>query len=58
MPWIRKGNVLALTGQVAEDGAPIPLGPALVVQQTLNYDEASNSPSMLSTLTAHYWSAS
>jgi hypothetical protein len=57
MPWLRKGNVLQLTGLLAEDGTPIPLGPALVVQQTLNYDEASNSPSMLSTLTARYWLA-
>ena len=56
MPWIRKGNVLSLTGLLAEDGTPIPLEPALVVQQTLNYDEASSSPSMLSQIRAMCWS--
>jgi hypothetical protein len=58
MPWIRKGDVLQLTGLLAEDGTtPIPLGPALVVEQRLTYDESSASPSMLSTLRAVWWAA-
>jgi len=57
MPWIRKGNVLQLTGLLSETGAAIPLGPALVVNQELTYDESSASPSMLSRLTARWWAA-
>ena len=58
MPWIRKGDVLQLTGLLAENGTtPIPLGPALVMEQHLTYDESIASPSMLSTLRAVWWAA-
>ena len=58
MPWLRKGDVLEITGLVAEDGTtPIPIGPALVVEQHLNYDESSPNASMTSTLRALWWTA-
>jgi hypothetical protein len=58
MPWIRKGNHIALTGLLAEDGVTaIPLPTCLVVGQTLNYDENPEAPSMVSNLTAMAWSA-
>jgi hypothetical protein len=57
MPWLRKGRKLQLTGLLAEDGTPIPLGPALVAEQHLVYDESPASPSMLSTLRAIWWAA-
>ena len=56
MPWIRKSNVLEITGLLAEDGVtPIPLEPALVVEQNLDFDESGDSPQMVSTLRSLFW---
>mgnify|MGYP007001734218 FL=1 len=56
MPWLRKGNVIAITGLLAEDGVTeIPIGPALIVGQRLVYDEGSRSPQMVSRLSAVWW---
>lgn len=58
MPWVRKGNVLRITGLLAEDGVtPIPLDPALVFEQRLNFDESSSSPRMTSSIRALFWKA-
>jgi len=58
MPWIRKGTVVFLTGLVDADGVtPIPLSPALVVQQTLSVAEGGSESSLISRLTATYWGA-
>jgi len=55
MPWLRKGNVLSITGLKAENGTTdIPLQPALVTDQRLQYLEGEN-PVMISLLTARYW---
>ncbi len=56
-PLIRKGMILQITGINDADGNDIPLQAALVVEQTFIYDEASDRPSSLSTLTLVYWSA-
>lgn len=56
MPWIRKGDVIEITGLTAEDGVtPIQIGPALIVTQGLNYDESSTAPQMVSRLSAVWW---
>jgi len=56
MPWLRKGNVVQVTGLLAENGVTaIPMGPALIVNQSLNYDEGGESPQMVSRLTAVWW---
>jgi hypothetical protein len=57
MPWIRKGNYLQLTGLLAEDGVtPIPLSPALVFEQRLNFDESNARAQMVTTLRCVFWS--
>jgi len=56
MPWLRKGNVIAITGLLAEDGATeIPLGPALITSQRLVHDEGGRTPQQVSRLTAVWW---
>ncbi|MFB3816150.1 MAG: hypothetical protein ACE147_00685 [Candidatus Methylomirabilales bacterium] len=56
MPWLRKGNVLHLTGLLAEDGVTeIPLQPALITEAKLTYNESGNPPAMLRTMTLEYW---
>lgn len=56
MPWLRKGNVIAITGLLAEDGVTeIPIGPAVITSQRLVYDEGSSTPQMISRLTAVWW---
>jgi len=56
MPWLRKGNIIAITGLLAEDGVTeIPIGPALIVGQRLVYDEGSRTPQMISRLSAVWW---
>jgi hypothetical protein len=57
MPWLRKGHVLEITGLKDAAGRAIPIGPALVTSQTLNYDEGSQSPQMVSSLQAVWWTA-
>lgn len=58
MPWISKGVILLITGLLDADGNAVTLQPALVVKQEFTYNEASDPPSSLSTMTAVYWSAS
>lgn len=56
MPFLRKGNILSLTGLFAEDGVtPIPLDPALVIEHMLEFDESSESSQMVSNLRATFW---
>jgi len=56
MPWLRKGNVLSITGLKAENGTTdIPLQPALVTDQRLQSVDQGESPVMISLLTARYW---
>lgn len=55
MPWLRKGAVLQLTGLLDADGTAIPLGPAIVEDLRLTYDESGENPSMTSQVTARYW---
>jgi len=56
MPWLRKGNVLSISGLKAEDGTTdISLQPALVTDQRLQYVDQGESPMMVSYLTARYW---
>jgi len=57
IPWLRKGMVLYLTGLQDADGNAIPLAPALVTEQRLKYDESSKNPSMISHLTATFWTS-
>jgi hypothetical protein len=57
IPWLRKGMVLYLTGMKDADGNTIPLAPALVTEQRLRYDESSRNPSMVSHLTAIFWTS-
>lgn len=58
MPWLRKGNVLHLTGLLAEDGvAEIPLQPALITEAQLSYSESGSPPAFLRTMTLEYWGA-
>lgn len=58
MPWLRKSNVLHLTGLLAEDGVTaIPLQPALITEAKLTYNQASQPPAMLRSMTLEYWGA-
>jgi hypothetical protein len=57
IPWLRKGMVLSLLNVQDSAGNAIPLQPALVTDQRLKYDESSQKPSMISTLTAVFWTS-
>jgi hypothetical protein len=57
IPWLRKGMVVWIPNMTDHAGNPIPLQPALVTEQRLRYDESSASPSMISTLTATFWTS-
>jgi len=58
MPWLRKGNVLEITGLLSEDEVPIPLAPALIVEQRLRFTEAGRSPQLVSAIRALFWRVS
>lgn len=55
MPWLRKGNILQITGLLSETGVPILLDPALVVEQRLRFTESGRTPQMVSTIRALFW---
>lgn len=55
MPWLRKGAILQLSGLLDADGTAIPLGPAIVEDLRLTYDESTDRPAMTSQVLARYW---
>lgn len=57
IPWLRKGMVVWIQNMVDNAGNPIPLQPALVTEQRLRYDETSATPSMISSLSATFWTS-
>ncbi len=57
IPWLRKGMVVYITGLKDDLGREIPLQPALVTEQRLKYNESSEKPSMISSLTATFWTS-
>lgn len=57
VPWLRKGQMLKLTGMVAEDGTtPIPLQAALITEIKTEYIETGPNPTSLQTVKAVWWS--
>lgn len=56
MPWLKRGQIITLTGLVAEDGiTPIPLQPALVSECKIEYREGSPNATYQTYVKALYW---
>lgn len=54
MPWLRKGAIVHLTGLLFEDGVEYTLYPALIISESLTYDE-SGSPQLVADFRAVFW---
>lgn len=55
MPWLKRGALITFTGIVDDEGQAITVGTALVYLMKASYDEASDEPSMVSSVRAVWW---
>ena len=55
IPWLNRGDYLALTGLENEAGDPIPLSTALITEAKHEYRENGPNPTSLTHVRASYW---
>lgn len=58
VPWLRRGQVISLTGFTAEDGEPVDIRPALLTEVSTNHREDGPNPTSISRVKAIWWSSS